>query len=43
MFKFFLKFLALLLISVISIIVYLSYFGVETNRFDRLIKSKANE
>ena len=41
--KLFLRFLFLLLIIVISIIIYLSYSGVETDRFDGLIKSKANE
>ena len=43
MFKFFIRFLLLLLIIVISAIVWLSYFGIESNRFDSLIKSKANE
>jgi len=43
MVKFFSRFLLLILISTISIIVYLSYFGIETDRFDGLIKSKANK
>ena len=41
--KFFSRFLLLLLISAIFIIVYLSHFGIETDRFDGLIKTKANE
>ena len=41
--RFFLKsFLALLILAVFSII-FLSYFGLETDKFDDLIKSKANE
>ena len=43
MVKFLSKFLLLLLIIAITIIVYLSYFGFETDRFDGLIKNKANE
>ena len=41
--KFFFRFLFVLLISLIFAIIYLSYFGLETNKFDSLIKSKANE
>ena len=41
--KFFFRFLFVLLISLIFTIIYLSYFGLETNKFDSLIKSKANE
>jgi len=41
--KFFLRFFLLLLIITISSIIYLSYFGVSTNKFDELIKHKANE
>ena len=41
--RFFLKsFLTLLILAVFSII-FLSYFGLETDKFDDLIKSKANE
>ncbi len=29
--------------SYLSFIIYLSYFGIETDRFDTLIKQKANE
>jgi len=43
MIKFFSKFLFLLIISLISVIIYLSYFGLETDKFDNLIKGKANE
>ena len=41
--KFFLKFFLLLLILTFSIIIFLSYFGIETDKFDGLIKNKANE
>ena len=41
--KFFLRFFILILISVTTIIIYLNFFGIETDRFDSLIKSKANE
>ena len=41
--KFFIKFLLLLLIIFISGIIFISYFGIETDKFDSLIKSKANE
>ena len=43
MFKFLLKFFSVILIVIISIIIFLSYFGLETNKFDSLIKNKANE
>ena len=33
----------LLTITAVSLIIFLSYFGVETDRFDSLIKNKANE
>jgi len=41
--KFFSRFFLLLLISTVSLIIYLSYFGINTDKFDDLIKSKANE
>jgi len=41
--KFLLKFFFVLSISIILIIFYLSYFGIETDKFDDLIKEKANE
>ena len=41
--KFLLRFFLLLLIISVSSIIYLSYFGVETDKFDGLIKNKANE
>ena len=41
--KFFLRFFVILLIVVASAIIFLSYFGLETDRFDGLIKGKANE
>ena len=40
--KFFLRFFLILFIIVISTIIFLSYFGLETSRFNTLIKSKAN-
>ena len=41
--KFFLNFLFLLLITITLLIIYLSYFGIKTDKFDHLIKNKANE
>ena len=41
--KFFLKFFFLLLITITLLIIYLSYFGIKTDKFDNLIKNKANE
>ena len=41
--KFLLRFLSIFVISIVFIIVYLSYFGLETDKFDTLIKKKANE
>ena len=41
--KFFFRFFLLLIIIIFSLIIYLSYFGVKTDKFDNLIKSKANE
>lgn len=41
--KFLLRFFLLLLIISVSSIIYLSYFGVETDKFDGLIKNKTNE
>ncbi len=41
--KFFLRFFFLLLFTVVSLIIYLSYFGINTDKFDDLIKNKANE
>ena len=40
--KFFLRFFLLVLIVVVSGIIFLSYFGLETDKFDSFIKSKAN-
>ena len=33
----------LLLFGLVFIIIYLSYFGIETDKFDSIIKTKANE
>ena len=41
--KFFLRFFLIVLIIMVSVIIFLSYFGLETDKFDALIKSKANE
>ena len=41
--KFVLRFLVLLLVIFFSIIIYLSYFGIETDKFDVLIKEKVNK
>ena len=41
--KFFLRFFLIVLIVLISAIIFLSYFVIETDKFDGLIKSKANE
>ena len=41
--KFFFRSFLIVLIVVVSVIIFLSYFGIETNKFDGLIKSKANE
>ena len=43
MFKFLFKILSILIIIIVFIITYLSYFGLETDKFDDLIKKKANE
>ena len=40
--KLLLRFIFILIIIIVFIISYLSYFGLETNRFDALIKNKAN-
>ena len=41
--KFFLRFFLIVLVVSISAIIFLSYFVIETDKFDGLIKSKANE
>ena len=41
--KFFSRFFFLLLFIVVSLIIYLSYFGINTDKFDNLIKNKVNE
>ncbi len=41
--KFLLKIFILLLVIFFSFTIYLSYFGIETDKFDALIKEKANE
>jgi len=43
MVKFFLRFFVVVLIVAISTIIFLSFFGIETDKLDGLIKSKANE
>ena len=41
--KFFLRFFLIVFIAIISTIIFLTYLGLETDRFDNLIKSKTNE
>ena len=41
--KFFSRFFLLLLITIFSFIIYLSYVGIKTDKFDNLIKNKVNE
>ena len=41
--KFFLRFFLLFLIIIVSLTIYLSYFGISTDKFDNIIKNKANE
>ena len=41
--KFLLRFFILLLVAITIVVIYLSYFGIETNKFDGFIKNKANE
>ncbi len=43
MVKFFLRFFLVGLVFVVSAIILLSYFGLETDKFDNFIKGKANE
>ena len=43
MYKFFLRLFLLVIIVVTSSIIFLSYFGIETDKFDSIIKEKANE
>jgi len=40
--KFFLKFFLVFLVILTSLIIYLSYFGLDTDKFDDLIKKQAN-
>ena len=41
--NFFSKFFILVLTTTVLSIIYLSYFGINTDKFDELIKNKANE
>ena len=41
--NFFSRFFILLLTTTVLSIIYLSYFGINTDKFDELIKNKANE
>jgi len=43
MYKFFLRLFLLVIIVVTSSIIFLIYFGIETDKFDSIIKEKANE
>ena len=41
--NFFLRFFLIVLLVIASAVVFLTYFGLETDRFDNLIKNKTNE
>ena len=41
--KFFLRLFLIILIVIVSVAGFLTYFGLETDRFDNLIKNKTNE
>jgi len=41
--KFFIKFFITITIAIFTIVIYLSYFGLKTDKFDEIIKNKANE
>ena len=41
--KFFLKSFIILLVIFFSLTLYLSFFGIETHKFDALIKEKVNQ
>ena len=41
--KFFLRFFLPVLIVIVFVTIFLSYFGLETDKFDSLIKNKSNE
>jgi len=41
--KFILRFFLIVLIAIVSVVIFLTYFGLETDKFDNLIKNKTNE
>ena len=41
--KFLSRFFLIVIVTFTSIVIFLSYFGLETNKFDKLIKNKSNE
>ena len=41
--KFILRFFLIVLIVIVSVVIFLTYFGLETDKFDNLIKNKTNE
>ena len=41
--KFFIRFFLVVLLAVVSLVIFLTYFGLETDRFDNLIKNRTNE
>ena len=41
--NFFSRVILIIIIVVFSVIIFLSYYGIETDKFDKLIKNKANE
>ena len=40
--KFILRFFLIVLIVIVSVVIFLTYFGLETDKFDNLIKNKTN-
>ena len=41
--KFLIRFFLFVFIVVVTLTIYLSYFGIETDKFNSIIKTKANE
>ena len=41
--KFFIRFFLVVLIVFVSLVIFLTYFGLQTDRFDNLIKNRTNE
>ena len=43
MVRFLIRLIIFLFVGIFSIVIYLSYFGLETDKFNKVIKSRANE